>query len=169
MASVTRIPRPLHPWKIKHIPSLAVEQGTKLFFLGRAPAIIRHHPAFAVRAKPIQPLTAQPPPHLKGPKILQAFLYARKHWPNYPLRSVLSDAMEAIYESRRVDGLPRVIFSVSKEVATPLRGKLQAALRHRFKRVGRTAFKVALETLRRENHGIPILRFLTKNIDVIWI
>lgn len=71
-----------------------------------------------------------------------------------PFANVSSQAMEAVYESLRVDGLPRVVFGVSKDVEKPLRGKLHGCLRHQFKRRGKVAFKIALETLRRENPGI---------------
>ena len=53
-----------------------------------------------------------------------------------------------------MDGLPRVVFGVSKDVEKPLRGKLHGCLRHRFKRRGKMAFKIALETLRREDPSI---------------
>jgi len=63
--------------------------------------------------------------------------------------------MEAVYESLRADGLPRVVFGVSKDVERPLRGKLHGCLRHRFKRRGKMALKCAIESLRKENRGIP--------------
>jgi RNase P protein component len=63
----------------------------------------------------------------------------------------------ALYNSRLRDGLPRVVYVVSKEVEAPLRGKMGAILRHKFKRKGKAAFKQALEGLRRDNPSILFL------------
>jgi hypothetical protein len=86
-------------------------------------------------------------------------------WPGRPFSAVTSQALEAIYDSLRVDGLPRVIFGVSKEVEKPLRGKMSPVLRHRFKRRGKMALKMALQQLRREDESTslsPSFLFLFK-------
>ncbi len=113
-------------------------------------------PPFLARIRPIKPLKGPVSPYEKGSNILRGFLYARQKWPNSPFRTVSPQAMEAIYESNRVDGLPRVLFVVSKEVETPLRGKMHGTLRAMFRRRAKVAFKFAIEGLRREDKGALI-------------
>jgi hypothetical protein len=111
-------------------------------------------PPFVVRIRPIKPLKGPICPYEKGGNILRAFLYARKHWPTTPFRTVSAQALEAVYESNRVDGLPRVLFVVAKQVEAPLRGKMHGVIRRQFRRRGKTAFKFALQSLRKEKKGI---------------
>jgi RNase P protein component len=89
--------------------------------------------------------------HLKGPNTIRAFLYAREHWPERSFIRTAPAAFMALYNSRLRDGLPRVIYVVSKEVEAPLRGKMGSVLRHKFKRKGKSAFKHALEGLRKDD------------------
>ena len=62
-----------------------------------------------------------------------------------------------MYDSMRVDGLPRVVFAVGKDVESVLRGKLHGYLRGKFKRRARMAFKIALEEIRKKNLSISPL------------
>jgi hypothetical protein len=159
MTSVAKkLPWKVHPWRIKRLPTLPVAIGIQGFFSNKQNYKLQHikpaNSAFEARVKPIKPLRATACPHELGPIILRAFLYARQKWPHMSFGKVAPQALEAIYDSFRVDGLPRVVFTVMKEVEKPLRGKLNSTLRHRFKRRGKMAFKLAIEQLRRENAGI---------------
>lgn len=64
-------------------------------------------------------------------------------------------ALEAVYDSMRVDALPRVVFAVGKSVEKPLRGELHGYLRGKFKRRAKQAFRVALEEIREKNECTP--------------
>jgi hypothetical protein len=158
MTTITRIPRPLHPWKIKQLPTIQCDLSSQILFRNHNTQIIQLHPAFILRANPIQPLKTRPCPHLAGPRILQAFLWARKRFPGRPVLKGLPWSFQAVYESRRVDGLPRVVFVVSKDISVPLRGKMSGVIRHRAKNRGRTAFKLALEGLRRTKKGMSRMK-----------
>jgi len=60
-------------------------------------------------------------------------------------------SLEAVYDSMRIDSLPRVVFAVGKSVEKPLRGTLHGYLRGKFKRRAKQAFRIALEEIRRKN------------------
>ena len=69
--------------------------------------------------------------------------------------------LEAVYDSMRIDGLPRVVFAVGKDVEQGLRGKLHGYLRGKFKRRGRMAFKIAMEEIRKKDpRTLPPFPFL---------
>ena len=159
MTSITtKISWKVHPWRVKRLPTIPVELSTTYFFNNRNKSIqiflpSRQNPPFIARILPISPLKSPLPPLESGSNILRSFLYARSKWPYSPYRANAAYAMETIYNTFRVDGLPRVVFVVAKEVQQPLRGKLNAVIRHQFKRRGKAALKRALEELRRENEG----------------
>lgn len=126
------------------------------------------------RIRPIKPLTAPVCPHESGSNILRAFLYARKRWPTTPFRTISALALQAVYDSNRVDGLPRAIFVVSKEVEAPLRGKMHGFIRGRFKQRAKAAFKEALEAFRKDNESRRLLRNLANadfrcDLDICFV
>src|SRR5271169_1784084 len=104
-------------------------------------------PSFFVRIKPIPPLTKPPAPYASGPVILRAFIYARTRHKRYPFRLMADTSLEAVYDSMRIDSLPRVVFAVGKSVEKPLRGTLHGYLRGKFKRRAKQAFRIALEEI----------------------
>jgi len=155
-------------WKIKSLPSFPAVAYTGYFFApgGRENLQMINAPVqnplsststvpFTARVRPIKALEGPVCPYEKGSNILRAFLYARKTWPNKQFRTVSAQAMEAVYESNRVDGLPRVLFAVSRETEAPLRGKMHGVIRRRFRRRAKMAFKMAIQYLRKENKGTP--------------
>lgn len=160
MTSTTaNFPRKIDPWRIKRLPTFPVSLSPTYFFnLPKNKKLqIQNYPTFTARIRPIKQLKFHPCPHHSGSIILRAFLYAREKWPTVSFRNVVTPSLEAVYESFRRDGLPRVVFVASKEVEQPLRGKLTSVLRHRFKRRAKLAFKMALEGIRREKEGILML------------
>jgi hypothetical protein len=106
---------------------------------------------FTAKIQPIGRLTGPIPPYADGPNILRAFLYARQRWPHLGFRTVSSKAMQAVYETNRIDGLPRVVFTVSTGVEKLLKGNLLGVLRKKFKKRGRWAFIMALHELKKED------------------
>jgi hypothetical protein len=106
---------------------------------------------FIAKIQPIGRLTAPIAPYADGTNILRAFLYARGRWPQLGFRNVSSKSMQAVYETNRIDGLPRVVFVVSKGVENLLKGKLHGVLRRRYKKRGRWAFIAALHELKKED------------------
>src|SRR5271170_5301478 len=109
-------------------------------------------PSFYVRVKPIPLLIKPPATYASGPVILRAFIHARTRHKRQPFRMMADQSLEAVYDSMRVDSLPRVVFAVGKSVEKPLRGVLHGYLRGKFKRRARQAFRVALEEIRKKNH-----------------
>ena len=159
--------RPLHNWRLPPVlPTIPSPISSTLFWPPSnnphnkfsLPGLQTYSPAetpcpFHIRLRPIKPLVTPSAPPCHGSLILRSFLYARKYWPDQPFRNVAAQALEAVNESYRVDGLPRVVFVVSTEVEKPLRGKMSSVLRHRFKRRMKTAFRMALEEKRKEDKG----------------
>lgn len=159
--------RPLHNWRLPPIlPTIPSPISSILFWPPSnnpknkfsLPGLQTYSPAsaptpFHIRLRPIKPLVTPSAPPSHGSLILRSFLYARQHWPEQPFRNVAAQALEAVNESYRVDGLPRLVFVVSTEVEKPLRGKMSSVLRHRFKRRMKTAFRMALEEKRKEDKG----------------
>src|SRR5947207_5517456 len=176
-STAKKIPWKVHPWRIKRLPTLPAQLAVSQFFARKSRKTQHFTPVnspFEARIQPIKPLVSPACPHESGTFILRAFLYARRKWPWTSFANVASQAMEAVYESLRVDGLPRVIFGVSKDVERPLRGKLHGFLRHRFKRRGKMAFKYAIEGLRRENTGTlvisrKLIRDFRCDLDIMFL
>ena len=68
----------------------------------------------------------------------------------------------------RVDGLPRVVFTVGKDVEQGLRGKLHGYLRGKFKRRARMAFKISMEEIRKKDpRTLPSLSFPLSCVGVV--
>lgn len=152
MTSVVQTVSRAAPWKVGRLPTIPAELSLQLFYNKRDKLQFYNvNPAFTARIRSIKPLSGSVCPLYSGPVILRAFLYAREKWPTQPFRAVSGRALEAVYNSFRVDGLPRLVVSVSKDVEKPLRGKLRGTIRHRFKRRGTRAFRQALEGLRQED------------------
>jgi hypothetical protein len=156
-------------WKLPaKIPTMPVDiSSARLTYNTKGALVQRIEPAtkaFVVNVQPIGPLKTPPAPLAKGSNMLRAFLWAREHFPQSNLIEVKEKAVEAVYESHRVDGLPRVIFALAKEVRNPLNIKIQIGgiLRHRFKRRARRAFRDAIEELRRKDPSItsPVILIL---------
>jgi hypothetical protein len=155
--TASRIPPALHPWKVKlPLPTISAEFSSVLFFQDRSRRVQRIFapPAFQLRVRAIKRLTAPVIPRVKGSNLLQAFLWARQNAPDKAFLQIYLHAYDAVYAARRIDGLPRVVFLVSKDVAVPLRGSLKSYLRHQFKRRAKEAFRLTLEALRRAEPGM---------------
>jgi hypothetical protein len=159
--------RPVHTWRLPPIlPTISSPVSSTLFWPPShnpqnkfaLPGLQTYAPPspapFRVRLRPIKPLLSSPAPLCQGSLVLRTFLYARKKWPLQPFRQVAAQALEAVRDSQRVDGLPRVVFVVSSEVEKPLRGRMHGVIRHRFKRRMKAAFRIALEEKRKEDKGI---------------
>jgi hypothetical protein len=155
-----------HPWR-NRFPTITTTDVQKIFFgrshrqhfIPKSQTEVRYADKadgvpFTAKLQPIQRLTRPAAPYTLGPNILRAFIYARQHYPDIPFRWASAHALQAVYESNRIDGFPRVMFTVSKEVEKLLIGKLHGLLRRRFKTRGRRAFIDALDQLRRERQGI---------------
>lgn len=159
-----------HPW-INRFPTFTSTIIQKLFF-GRvhrqnytpklqtdvAYAKKADSIPFTAKLQPIQRLTDPAAPYTLGPNMLRAFIYARQRYPDIPVRWASERAIQAVYESNRIDGFPRVMFNISKEVEKLLIGKLHGFIRRRFKMRGRRAFIDALDQLRREREGSFFLK-----------
>ena len=104
---------------------------------------------FVVHVRPIPKLTSHPAPLAEGPIILRAFLWARQNYPTRNFMEVKDIALDAVYQSHRVDGMPRVVFGLMKDVRTVMGTKvrLSGVLRHRFKRRAKQAFREAMEQI----------------------
>ena len=107
--------------------------------------------SFEARIHPISPILKPPATYASGPVILRAFLHARTRHGRTPFRMLTDQSLEAVYDSMRIDGLPRVVFAVGKDVEQGLRGKLHGYLRGKFKRRGRVAFRLAMEEIRKQD------------------
>jgi hypothetical protein len=191
-AIVAKGPRSTKSWRVPRLPSIPVSLCSESFFqpgprnrncqlcdawpttrttpptTGRKPAAPR--PIFTARMLPIKTLKEPVCPHETGPNLLRTFLYARSKWPDQPFRNCAARASEAVHESNRIDGLPRVVFAVGKGVQALLRGKLHSVIRSKFKRRAKTAFKCALEDLRREDEStFPQIFGATWTSALCWV
>lgn len=106
-----------------------------------------------VNIKPIVMLTQPIAPLAKGPNILRAFLWAREKYPDRNFGEVKDEAMEAVYSSHRVDGLPRIAWTLGKDVRQIVNGRVKVGgvLRHKVKRRARAAFREAVEGALKED------------------
>jgi hypothetical protein len=151
-----------HPWR-NRFPTFTTDEVQKIFF-GRARrqwftptpspnANKSDGVPFTAKLQPIKPLTVHAAPYTLGTTILRAFIYARQHFHDLAFRWASAKALQTVYESNRIDGFPRVMFIVSKEVEKLLTGKLHGLLRRRFKTRARRAFIAALKQICSERKG----------------
>jgi hypothetical protein len=110
--------------------------------------------SFDVQILPIAPLTSLPCPYEDGTKYLRAFLYGRSRWPNQPFGKVRWLAYQAVHDSYRVDGLPRVVWALGEKARQPFLGKSVGFMRRRYQRRAKRAFGLALEQLLNESEGM---------------
>ena len=147
-------------WKMPaKLPTVPVDIGTATF-VGRIPGVPHQridtaNNTFVVHVRPIPKLASRPAPLAEGPTILRAFLWARQHYPHLNFMEVKDRALDAVYQSHRVDGLPRVVFGLLKDVRTVVGAKVQLSgvLRHRFKRRARQAFREAMEQIKNKSQS----------------
>lgn len=162
IATVTHRLKSGHPWR-NRFPTFPTAEVQEIFFRPARRQYFVPTPSpnanktdgvpFTAKLQPIKRLTVRAAPYTLGTTILRAFIYARQHFPDMAFRWASTKALQAVYESNRIDGFPRVMFSVSKEVEKMLRGKLHGLLRRRFKTRARRAFIAALKQVCSERKG----------------
>jgi hypothetical protein len=157
-AALLAIPPPA-AWKLPpRLPTLPMEIASYRLIMDSPNRIHRfrpRHQSCVVNIRPIAQLTEPPASQARGPHVLRAFLWAREKYPDRNFNDVRDEAMEAVYSSYRVDGLPRIVFGLGKDVRMIVnnRVKVGGVLRHKVKRRAKAAFREALEGERQINPG----------------
>jgi hypothetical protein len=150
--------------KVPYVPVLPISISASKFFFPRDKTLVQHvktpksassnKSIFNVRVMATDPLTAPVPSPTTGSRRLRTFLLLRERYPDNLVKEKWEDLFTRTHDMERLEGVPRVAFVLGKEVAKEGLGDTKAALRNRFRRRAKVAFRIALERIRSEESGV---------------